>query len=100
LELTGAEDLADSAAVSLLETATYFSTGASGETATLAAGTTGLVKTFMMRGDGGGNMVITVTNAGWGGSGTMTFGDLGDGCTLQYINSKWFCIGNNGVIFA
>jgi hypothetical protein len=102
LELTGTEDLADGAAVSLLETATYFSTGATGETGTLAAGTTGLVKTFMMRGDGGGDMVITVSNAGWktSGSGTMTFGDLGDGCTLQYINSKWFCVGNNGVVFA
>lgn len=102
LELSGSEDLASGAAVSLLETATYFSTGATGETGTLAAGTTGMVKTFMMRGDGGGDMVITVTNAGWktSGTGTMTFGDLGDGCTLQYVNGKWFCVGNNGVVFA
>lgn len=100
LLLSGSEDLASGGAVSLLETATYFSTGATGETGTLAAGTAGMIKTFMMRGDGGGDMVITVTNAGWTGSGTMTFSDLGDGCTLQYINSKWFCVGNNGVVFA
>jgi hypothetical protein len=80
--------------------ASYFTTtGAS--TATLAAGTTGQIKTFMMAGDGG-DMVITVTNAGWksSGTGTITFDDIGDGCTLQYINSKWYCIGQNGVTFA
>jgi len=100
LLLTGSEDLAPSAAASLLLTASYFTT-ASAETSTLAAGTTGQIKTFMMVGDGG-DMVLTVTNAGWksSGTGTITFNDIGDGCTLQYINSKWFCIGNNGVAFA
>ena len=34
-------------------------------------------------------MVITVSNPGWGGSGTITFDAVGDGVTLQYINSKW-----------
>ena len=100
LLLSGSEDLAPSAAANLLLTASYFTTVAA-ETATLAAGTTGLIKTFMMVGDGG-DMVLTVTNAGWksSGTGTITFNDIGDGCTLQYINSKWFCIGNNGVAFA
>jgi hypothetical protein len=43
-----------------------------------------------------------VTSAGWqsSGTGTMTFGNIGDACTLQYINSKWFCVGNNGAVFA
>lgn len=97
--LNGGEDLANLGAVSLTTTATYFSTSAA-ETATLAAGTSGQIKTFMMVADSG-DMVITVTNAGWktSGTGTMTFGDIGDGCTLQYMNSKWFCIGNSGVVF-
>lgn len=98
--LSGQEDLASGTAANLLVTATYFETGASGETGTLAAGVTGQIKTFMMSSDGGGDMVITVTNAAWGGAGTMTFADVGVGCTLQYINNKWFCIGNNGVAFA
>lgn len=102
LMLSGVENLADGAAASLLETASFFITGATGQTATLAAGTAGMIKTFMMRGDGGGDMVITVTNAGWksSGTGTMTFDTIGDSCTLQYVNSKWFCVGNNGVVFA
>jgi len=93
------ENLANGAAANLSVTASYFTTtGAS--TATLAAGSAGLIKTFMMVADGG-DMVITVSNAGWkaSGTGTITFNDIGDGCTLQYTNSKWFCIGQNGVTF-
>jgi hypothetical protein len=94
------EDLAASAAASLLKTTSYFSTAAS-ETATLAAGVEGQIKTFAMYANSG-NMVITVTNAGWktSGTGTITFDTIGDACTLQYVNSKWFCIGNNGCTFA
>jgi hypothetical protein len=94
------EDLAASGAASLSLTTSYFTTSAA-ETATLAAGTDGQVKVFAMAADSG-DMVITVTNAGWktSGTGTITFNDIGDGCTLQYINSKWYCVGQNGVVFA
>ena len=87
-------------AVSLTTTATYITTTGAA-TATLAAGVKGQIKTIMLLTDGG-DMVITVTNAGWksSGTGTITFNDIGDGVTLQYINSKWFCIGNNGTVFA
>ena len=91
------EDLGDTAAANLALTTSYFSTVTS-ETATLAAGVNGQIKTFAMY-LASGNMVITVTNAGWGGS-TITFTTTGQACTLQYINGKWFCIGNNGATFA
>jgi hypothetical protein len=96
---SSSENLANAAAANLSVTASYFTT-TDASTATLAAGTTGLIKTFMMVADGG-DMVITVSNAGWkaSGTGTITFNDIGDGCTLQYINSKWYCIGQNGVVF-
>ncbi len=98
--LPSSQDLATATAASLAVTASYFSTAAA-ETATLAAGTAGQIKTFAMYADLG-DMVITVTNAGWktSGTGTITFDTIGDACTLQYINSKWFCIGNNGCVFA
>ena len=94
------EDVAASANVSLGVSDSYFSTGAA-ETATLPAGVSGQVKVLAMLADGG-DMVITVTNAGWksSGTGTITFDTIGDACTLKYINSKWFCIGNNGCVFA
>ena len=100
LFLTIGEDLAASAAASLVKTTSYFTTSAA-ETATLAAGSDGQIKVFAMVADGG-DMVITVTNAGWksSGTGTITFDTIGDACTLMYTSSKWFCIGNNGVTFA
>jgi hypothetical protein len=98
--LPSSEDLANAAAASLAVTTSFITTGASGETATLAAGAAGQIKMFAMTTDGGGDMVITVANAAWGGSGTITFDDVGDGCTLIYVNSKWCCVGNNGCTFA
>jgi len=94
------ENLADTGAANLALTTSFFSTAAA-STATLAAGANGQIKTFAMFADSG-DMVITVTNAGWksSGTGTITFDTIGDACTLQYINSKWFCIGNNGCVFA
>jgi hypothetical protein len=94
------ENLATGAAANLAVTTSYFSTtGAS--TATLAAGVVGQVKVFAMVA-ASGNMVITVTNAGWktSGTGTITFSAIGQACTLSYTNNKWFCIGNNGAVFA
>jgi len=98
--LPSSEDLAASAGANLAVTTSYFSTSAA-ETATLAAGYAGQIKVFAMYADSG-DMVITVSNAGWksSGTGTITFNDIGDACTLMYINSKWFAIGANGVAFA
>jgi len=98
--LPSSEDLANAGAANLALTTSYFSTAAA-ETATLAAGVAGQIKVFAMYADSG-DMVITVTNAGWksSGTGTITFNDIGDACTLMYINAKWFVIGNNGCAFA
>jgi hypothetical protein len=98
--LPSSEDLGDTDAASLAKTTSYFSTGGA-ETSTLAAGVEGQIKVLAMYADGG-DMVTTVTNAGWkaSGTGTVTFDTIGDACTLMYINSKWFCIGNNGATFA
>lgn len=94
------EDVADAAAISLATTTSFFATAAA-ETATLAAGVNGQVKVLAMTATLG-DMVITVTNAGWktSGTGTITFDTIGDACTLLYSNSKWYCIGNNGAVFA
>jgi hypothetical protein len=100
LYLPSAEDLAASAPASLTKTTSYFSTSGA-EAATLATGYAGQIKVFAMYATTG-NMVITVSDAGWktSGTGTATFTATGQSCTLMYINSKWFCIGNNGVTFA
>ena len=93
------ENINDTSAANLALTTSYFST-VTASTATLAAGVNGQIKTFAMY-SASGNMVITVTNAGWktSGTGTVTFSATGQACTLQYINANWFCIGNNGAVF-
>ena len=99
--LPSSEDVANAAAISLGKTAAYFTTAAA-ETATLAAGYEGQLKTLMASNVTAGNMVITVTNPGWSASatGTVTFDTRGDACLLQYINGKWYAVGNNGCTFA
>ena len=96
---TSSENLANLGAANLSVVSSYFTTVAT-STATLAAGSVGQIKNFMMVAHSG-DMTITVSNAGWkaSGTGTATFAHVGDACTLQYVNSKWFCTGNNGVVF-
>jgi hypothetical protein len=95
------QDLPPSTAASLNKVTSYFTTAAA-ETATLAVGVEGQYKNFVAQDVTAGNMVITVSNAGWkaSGTGTITFSAIGQGCQLQYVNSKWHCIGNNGAVFA
>ena len=97
---TGIDVMTNSGPANLQVTPSVFSTTGSW-TGTVAAGLPGQIKTFAML-VSGGNMVLTVTNAGWksSGTGTMTFANIGDACMVQYIASKWFCIGANGVTFA
>jgi len=93
------ESLASAGAASLALTTSYFTTSG---TATLAAGVSGQIKTFVQTASTTA-MVLTVTNAGWksSGTGTITFPSTtyGTGCTLQYVNSKWYVIGNNACAF-
>ena len=99
LLLASTDDVADTAAISLTTAVSTFATSAS-ETATLATGTEGQIKTLIFTADSG-DMVVTVEEAGWqaSGSGTVTFDDRGDTCTLQYINAKWYATASNGVAF-
>ena len=89
-----------SGAISVTSATSYFTLPGS-ETATLAAGTNGQVKTLVMAVNNG-DMVVTVDNAGWNaiGNGTITFNDIGDACTLQYINNKWYATGVINTNFA
>jgi hypothetical protein len=94
------QDLASAGAISLATTVSYFSTAGS-ETATLADGAEGQIKTLICT-SYVGNMVVTVATAGWktSGSGTITFGADGCACTLQYVQGAWYCVGNNAAVFA
>ena len=83
------------AALSLGVTTSYFTAGG---TATLGAGVSGQIKVLTQTASA--SMVITVANAGWGGSGTVTINAMGESCTLQFTNGNWYAIGQNGATFA
>ena len=93
------ELLNDAGGANLALTTSYFTT-VTASAASMGPGVNGQIKTLAMY-SASGNMVITVANAGWktSGAGTATFSATGQACTLQYINGKWFCIGNNGAVF-
>lgn len=90
--LPSSEDVLNAAAIDLTTTTSYFTT-AGAETATLAAGSPGQIKILAAVNATAGNMVVTVSNPAWAGSGTITFSGQGQTATLLYVNSLWFCIG-------
>ena len=97
---SGSEELVNTGTASSIKSVSYFATSAA-STSTLPAGVEGQIKTFAMR-EYAGDMVVTVVGPGWStsGTGTITFSALGQACTLQYIENRWICIGNNGAVFA
>jgi hypothetical protein len=70
-------------------------------TSTLTAGVEGQVKVLIMKSNTG-EMTVNVAAPGWkaSGGGAITLNTIGQSCTLQYSDSKWYCIGNNGSVFA
>jgi len=100
LSFNGSDDVANEEAISLSTAVSYFATEAD-ETATLAPGADGQVKTLIMSAYVG-SMTVNVSNAGWtvgGGAGDIVFDKKGDSCTLQFINNAWYMISNNGCGF-
>lgn len=70
-------------------------------TGTLTAGTEGQVKVLAMS-SATGEMTINVGAPGWkaSGGGAILFDGIGQGCTMQFVGGKWYCIGNNGATFS
>ena len=70
-------------------------------TSTLTSGVEGQVKVLIMKSNTG-EMTVNVAAPGWkaSGGGAISFDTIGQSCTLQYTDSKWYCIGNNGSVFA
>jgi hypothetical protein len=89
------ESVATGSAINLGVTTSFFTTAG---TATLADGVEGQIKVLTQTSTA--SMVVTVATPGWSGAGTATLAAQGESCTLQYTNGAWYCIGNNGVVFA
>jgi hypothetical protein len=98
LSFNGSEDVASSASVSLNTSVSYFVTSGV-ESCSLADGTEGQTKTLVMK-SASGTMSVSVASAGWktSGSGTIVFNTTGDCCILQFVQGKWYVIGNNSCV--
>ena len=104
-----------STTVSLLTHTTYFTIDVDPITVNLMAGTNGQEKVLCVAditasaasaiSAGSGNIspiTVTVSNAGWvtGGTvGNIILSNLGDSVTVQFVNGRWVCSGNNNADF-
>ena len=95
------ELIAANATVSLATTSSVI-TSSSNLVLVLPAGVAGQTKVLAYGNSSTGNTLVKVANAGWKstGNGTANLSSTGSAATFQYVNSKWFCIGNNGVTFS
>jgi len=82
-----------------LQTSTTVITASGNLVGNLAAGESGQIKVLAYGNTSAGNTLITVANAAWGGSNLANLSAVGSAATFQYVGGKWFCIGNNGVVF-
>ena len=97
--LPSAETITGNANLSLAVTTSVITTSDS-ITGNLAAGSAGQIKILAYGNASAGNCLVTVTNSAWGGSNLANLSAVGSAATFQYIDSKWFCVGNNGVTFS
>jgi len=99
-----------STTVSLLTHTTYFTIDVDPITVNLMAGTDGQEKVLCVAditasAISAGNIspiTVTVSNAGWvtgGNVGSITLNSLGAGATVQFVNGRWVCSGNNNADF-
>jgi len=96
--LPSAQNLDPLGAVSLTKTVSYFTTSGT-ETATLADGLDGQIKTLVAVNVSAGSMTVTVASPGWGGAGKITFANNGSSCVLQFTQGKWFAVGVSGTVY-
>lgn len=81
--------LTGAGAISVSTTSTgYISTGAA-QALTLADGVNGQIKTIIHTSDGGSGVLTPTTKAGYT---TITFANVGDSVTLQFITGTGWCI--------
>jgi hypothetical protein len=67
----------------------------------MGGGTVGMTKTLMLT-TSSSTVTVNIGYAGWqaAGAGVITLSSIGSACTLQWVNSKWYCVGNNGAVFS
>jgi hypothetical protein len=94
------QSLSGPGAVNITTLTTAFTSTGAGDALTLADGAAGQLKTivYVAEAAGGDTGVLTPTNLG--SATTITFNDIGDSVTLQFIGADWWVIGFRGAVVA
>ena len=87
-------------AVSITTTTTALTTTGTGDALTLADGTTGQIKTIVYVAEGAGTDTAVLTPANRIGYATITFNDIGDTATLQFVGTGWAILALYGAVKA
>jgi hypothetical protein len=87
-------------AVNLTTSTTSFTSTAAGNALTLANGAQGQIKiiVYIAETAGGDTGILTPTNLG--SATTITFNNVGDAVTLQYVGTDWWVVGFRGAVVA
>jgi len=95
------QTISGAGAVNLTTSTTSFSSTAAGNALTLADGAQGQIKiiVYIAETAGGDTGILTPTNLG-GPPTTITFNDIGDAVTLQYVGAAWWVVGFRGAVVA
>lgn len=87
-------------AVSITTTTTAFVSTGTGDALTLADGTAGQIKTIVYTAEAAGADTGVLTPANRIGYATITFNDIGDSATLQFIGTGWAILALYGAVKA
>lgn len=87
-------------AVSVTTTTTELTTTGTGDALTLADGTAGQIKTIIYVAEGAGTDTAVLTPTNRVGYATITFNDIGDSATLQFVGTGWAILALYGAVKA
>jgi hypothetical protein len=87
-------------AVNITTLTTAFTSTGTGDALTLADGVAGQLKTIVYVAEAAGADTGVLTPANLGSATTITFNNIGDSVTLQFIGADWWVIGLRGAVVA
>jgi hypothetical protein len=87
-------------AVNVTQLTTAFTSTGTGDALTLADGVAGQLKTIIYVAEAAGADTGVLTPTNLGSATTITFNDIGDSVTLQFVGTDWWVIGLRGAVVA
>lgn len=97
---TSVQSLSGPGAINITTNTTAFSSTAAGNALTLADGVVGQLKTIVYVAETAGGDTGVLTPANFGNGTTITFNNLGEAVTLQFLGTEWWVVSLYGAVVA